>query len=214
MTRTQALVIGILVGGVALVFVSLAALLFFDPIASFLPASPTATPPPPTVTPTPTLPMFMPTASQVTPQLEPTATNTRVPTVTPRPALDPTPTVVFSLPTLAIRPTDTPVVIPPTRVLPSPTPTPSLTPIVSRQYSISFRAEDEEIVEGKCTDLKWETEGVEDVRLNGNSVDASGEKEVCPKEDTTYELTIKLLDSAQVERHNVTIRVKAKEDED
>jgi len=207
-TRGQAIIIGILTGGVVLVCIGLIAVMVFDPTA-LLPAPAAPTLPPPAATPTPTLPSFLPTASLETPVLEPTATFTRVPTATPRPPASPTPTVVFTLPTLPPRPTATQVVEEPIFIPPTSTPTPGPpTPIPPRSYSVSFRAQNETIVEGDCTNLEWETQGVSMIRLDGREVSASGDREVCPTADREYELTVQLPDN-RIESSRVRITVQA-----
>ncbi len=209
MTRTQAVIIAILAGFVALVFLGFVVLIFF-PYERLAPPAPTPIPPAPTVTPTPTFPNFMPTPAQETPVIEPTPTNTRLPTLTPTPFKTPTPTVVIKLPTR--RPTDTPIPTPTDTLVPSPTFTRPVPTPVPRQYRISFEAEESTIEEGDCTDLKWEAVGVTVVKLDGQNVNPSGERKVCPDEDTQYELTYELPGSNQLQTKTVKIRVEEKED--
>jgi len=209
-SRTQAIVIGLLVGVVALIFVGLVVLLVV-PLDQIFPAAPAPmpTPPPTVVPPTPTFPNFLPTPSQETPTpADPTPTNTRLPTLTPTQPRPPTPTVVFNLP--EPKPTDTPTLAP-TRI-PIPTDTPTVRPVtpVPRQYNISFKAEDSTITEGDCTDLEWKVTGAAGVQLDGRDVSPSGKKEVCPNRDTTYELTIEFPDRAQFENRTVRITVEEK----
>lgn len=212
MSRSQALVIGLLVGGVLLVFTLLAVFVLVDPVETFLPPTATPTPAPPTITPTPTLPNFLPTPAPEMPEPEPTATFTRVPTATPRPPVSPTPTVIISLPTLAVRPTATAVIVESPIIIPTATDTPRAPTLVpSRRYSVEFRAEDSTIEEGDCTDLVWQTEGVLLVTLNGQEVSASGRREVCPAENREYELRVQLPDSLRYESKTVKISVEEKE---
>lgn len=209
MTRSQALTIGLLMGGVLLVFMLLVVFVIVDPFETFLPPTATPTPAPPTITPTPTLPSFLPTRAPEMPEPEPTATFTRVPTATPRPPVPPTPTVVLSLPTLAIRPTATAVVIEEPVLVPTPTDTPGAPTLVpSRRFFVDFRARDSTIKKGDCTDLEWRTEGVSLVTLNGQEVPTSGRREVCPSENREYELRVQLLDSLRYERRTVRISVE------
>lgn len=214
MTRLQAITIGLLAGLVGLVCLAMIMLLFVDLSGPTLLSAPSPTLSlEPISLPTPTFPNFMPTAGLETPVVEPTPTNTRVPTVTPRPPQEPTPTVVFLLPTR--RPTDTPIPtpLPPpppptnTPVLPTPTPPP-------REYSISFWAEEPNLVQGECTDLEWDVIGATAVMLDGRSVDPSGDREVCPDEDASYQLTVQLPDNAQLEQRIVEISVEEKEEEE
>jgi hypothetical protein len=84
---------------------------------------------------------------------------------------------------------------------------------VPRQYEISFEADDSTIEEGDCTDLRWNAVGVTLVKLDGQSVSPSGKKEVCPDEDTKYELSYELPGSAQVQSRTVTVRVEEAEED-
>lgn len=209
MSRTQAIIIGLLVGTVALIFVGLIVLVVL-PSERFFPAATTPVSPPPTVvTPTPTFPNFLPTASLETPTpAEPTPTNTRLPTLTPTQPKPPTPTVLFNLPDP--KPTPTPTLVP--TLIPVPTNTPTVRPStpIPRQYSISFEADDSKITKGDCTDLKWNVSGAASVQLNGQSVSPSGKKEVCPDQDTEYRLTIQFPDRTQIENRTVKISVEEK----
>lgn len=207
MNRSQALVIGMLVGFVALVCVGMVVIVML-PYEQLFPPTSTPIPPSPTITPTPTFPKFLPTASLETPVIEPTPTNTRLPTFTPTVPKPPTPTVVIKLPTR--HPTDTPVPTPtltpappPTFTLPAPTPVP-------RQYSISFSADDTTLTKGECTNLKWQVTGTSLIQLNGEAVGPSGKREVCPKKDTEYKLTTGLPGSAEIKTTTVRITVKEK----
>lgn len=212
MSRSQALTIGLLMGGVLLVFTLLVVFVLVDPVETFLPPTATPTPAPLTITPTPTLPNFLPTPAPEMPEPEPTATFTRVPTATPRPPASPTPTVVLSLPTLAIRPTATAVIVDSPVFIPTPTDTPGAPTLVpSRRYSVEFRAEDSTIERGDCTDLEWQTEGVSLVTLDGREVSTSGSREVCPTEDREYELRVQFMDSLRYESKTVKISVEKKE---
>lgn len=213
MTRTQAVILAILIGLVTLVFIVLIVLLVFPFKRLSEPApAPTLSSPPTLVaiTPTPVLNDSLPTASLETPVIgPPTATNTRVPTVTPRLSNSaPTPTIEFQLPTPIRRPTATP---PPTPV-PPPTvtrvPPSALTPtLVPRQYSVSFKADPKTIERGKCTDLKWRVQGATSITLDGRDVNPSGSKEVCPTRTTSYKLTIQLPNSAALDTKRVEVKV-------
>lgn len=207
MTQKQALTISIIAGLVMLTFVVLIMLLVVPP-GELLPTTPTATPTP-RPTPTPTFPNFMPTPSFETPlPPEPTPTNTPVLAGTPPPSPSPTPTedidlsvlTPFVKPTATLTPTlaPTPTSVPPTATLP---------PV--RQYTISFSADDTTLEEDECTDLRWNVQGqVVLVQLNGQPVTATGVREVCPGDDTTYTLSTQLVGSARVERRTVTIAVE------
>lgn len=208
LTRSQAVVLSILMGLVVLVFIGLAAILLL-PGESILRSTltPTSTIPP---TATPTFPNFMPTAGGVSPTPgEPTPTNTRIPTATPLPTRTPRPTAIINLPTPVVRPTATPTA----RPLPIPTvagePSPTATPLVQRQYSVSFEAEQPSLASGECTDLVWRAEGVENLQLDGSSVGQTGRKKVCPDEDSSYRLTFQIAGSAEVGSREVEISVES-----
>jgi len=207
--RSQAVIIAILVGFVALVFMGMIVLLLF-PYERVFPPTPTATIPP-TITPTPTFQEFLPTPAPATPSVEPTATNTLVPTVTPSAPKDSTPTVVIELPAPQVRPTATPTSLP--TVTPGPTTAPfqpTSTPI-PRQFSVSFEADEPTIEKGECTDLEWEVQGASDIRLDGRPVGPSGDREVCPTRETTYRLSYQLPGSAAIQSTTITIKVEDKE---
>ena len=211
MTRKQALIIGVLIGFVMLACAGMVVVLRL-PYDRLLPPSPTPTPLPPTITPTPTRQSFLPTASLETPTpAEPTATNTRVPTSTPRPPRTPTPPVEIKLPTPkptpTTMPTPTPVVLPTNTAVPF---TPTSIPL---QYDIYFEADETTITQGDCTDLEWRVVGAAAVWLDGQSVSPAGQKEVCPSRDTSYELTVELPGSAQLRTSTVNIRVEEKQEE-
>ncbi|MFP4393664.1 MAG: hypothetical protein ACLFTI_00230 [Anaerolineales bacterium] len=101
----------------------------------------------------------------VTPMANDTPTPTSTPT--PQPAATATPT---------IRPTRTPTANP----SPSPTPTPR----------VQFWADQENLAAGTCTTLHWTTENIQAAHLNGEGVDGSSSKTVCPCEDVTYTLRV------------------------
>ncbi|MBI1879262.1 MAG: hypothetical protein HYR94_13765 [Chloroflexi bacterium] len=206
MTRSQALTIGVLAGFVVVVFAAMIVLLFVNPLTTFAPPPPTPAPPPSAATMTPTLPNFMPTPGPTATSPEPTPTNTRVPTVTPAPPKEPSPTVVFLLPTR--RPTATPTAPTSTPVPPTDTPIPVTPTYPPRRYSVSFEADETTIVKGKCTDLKWEVVGAVAVTLDGKSVEPEGKKEVCPDKDTEYKLTIQFPDQVRLENRTVEIKVE------
>ncbi len=211
MTRKQALIIGVLMGFVILACAGMLVVLQL-PYDRLVPPTATATPPPPTITPTPTRQSFLPTASLETPTpAEPTATNTRVPTSTPRPPRTPSPTVVINLPTP--RPTPTTIPTPTPVALPTNTATSIPPTSIPLQYNIYFEADETTITRGDCTDLEWRVVGAVSVRLDGQSVSPSGQKEVCPSRDTSYQLTIELPGSAQLQNRTVKITVEEKEAE-
>ena len=212
MTRSQAMIIAVLLGFVILVFIAAAAFIMFPFEEALLP-SPTATitPLPPTATPTATFPNPLPTASSEPPLA--TATNTRIPTVTPSPERTATPTVVIELNFPAPRHTATPRptnTLPPAPVVATATPEPGVTRPVSRQYSISFEARQTRIEEGDCTILQWRVDGALTITLDGKRVSRVDEKEVCPEKDTSYLLRAQLPDGVSQSR-SVTVFVSEKQ---
>jgi hypothetical protein len=125
---------------------------------------------------------------------EATSTHTPVPEGTE--VVEPTAVVT---PTLAATETPTPVATVP---LPTSTPTPTSLP----DAVIDFWADAGEIDAGKCTRLRWKVQNVQAVYLDDDGVVGEGSQEVCPCEDTTYILSVTLLDGAKTER-SVTVRV-------
>jgi hypothetical protein len=211
MTRAQALILSVLTGLLVLVCIGLFMLMFLP--GRLIPAFAPPTPLPPRPTPTPTFPKFLPTGSLYTPVLEPTATNTRVPTATPPPSKPPTPTIVFEV-TFPVKPTATPT---PIKIVPVATVPPSPTIEVvqgPRGYSISFEADETEIEKDDCTTIRWLVEGAETVILDNESVEFIGKKKVCPKFDTTYQLTVTRPHETELIIRKVKISIEEKEDED
>ncbi len=205
MTRSQILIIAVLAGFVALVFVGLVILLLANPIQPASPP-PTLVPPSATLMPTPTLPNFMPTAGPSATPLPPTPINTLVPTITPRPTHTPLPTVEFNLPTRV--PTDTPTSLPPTAAPPTSTPVEPTATLATLFYKFNFKATDSAMVKGECTHLEWEVIGAVAVTLDGSSVEPTGKKEVCPKKDTRYKMSVEFPDFSAPQEKTVEISVK------
>jgi hypothetical protein len=129
-----------------------------------------------------------------------TPTHTPVPESTE--VVEPTSSVT---PTLAVTetPTATATIPPPTRT-PTPTTTPTPPPL---EAVIEFGASAAEINAGDCAKLLWHTENVKAVHLDGVGVVGVGSKEVCPCEDSTYVLSVTLLDDTKTER-SFTLRVE------
>jgi hypothetical protein len=95
--------------------------------------------------------------------------------------------------------------------LPPPVPvvhTPTPSPISPRRYSVSFEAEQTELVEGECTDLEWRVEGPVQVWLDDEPVDPAGSKEVCPEEDTSYTLETQIAGTTEIRRTIIEILVE------
>jgi hypothetical protein len=59
---------------------------------------------------------------------------------------------------------------------------------------------------GECTRLEWSTANVDEVKLNDETVDQVGSREVCPYTTTTYDLTAYW--AGDMEKKSVTITVK------
>jgi len=211
MTRSQALILSVLTGLVVLVCIGLFMLILLP--GRLIPAFAPPTPLLPRPTPTPTFPKFLPTGSLHTPVLEPTATNTRVPTATPLPPKLPTPTIVFEV-TYPVKPTATPT---PVKIVPAATATPSPTTEAvpgSRGYSVSFEADETEIKKGDCTTIRWLVEGAEKVMLGNESVEFNGKKKVCPKVETTYQLTVTRPHETELIIRKIELSIMEEDDED
>lgn len=95
---------------------------------------------------------------------------------TPTPTLTQTPTLTATL-------TSTP---PPTVTS---TTTPTLTPTTIPEIRILFNADRTQIPAGECTILRWRITGAEQAALNGSSVLYENTREVCPQQDTTFQIT-------------------------
>ena len=160
-----------------------------------------------------TFPKFLPTGSLHTPVLDPTATNTRVATSTPAPAKTATPTVNFEL-KMPVKPTATPT---PVKIVPVATAIPSPTTAAvpgARGYSVSFEADETEIEKGDCTTIRWRVEGAESVILNNETVEFTGKKKVCPKFETTYQMTITRPGETELIIRKIEISIKKEDGED
>lgn len=211
MTRIQTLIIGGLTTIVAVVFLGLAVAVLYIPIETLpiIIVTPTRTPTTtPTITLTPTLPNFLPTASfTVSATPEPTAVNTRIPTSTPKPENTATSTIIFEVPTLRIIPSATSINTPrPRSTLPQRQEQPRRpTPRRPTGYQITFEADQPTLVEGDCTDIVWFVEGSNSVLLDGSPIAASGRKKVCPRKDTTYQLSVSLPNSTAFEIREIKI---------
>lgn len=83
-------------------------------------------------------------------------------------------------------PTDTP--IPPTNTSIPPTDTPAPTPVPAPEAW--FRLDENPILAGSCTMLRWDTSNAQEVYLDGDEVSIIGSREVCPTTATDYELRV------------------------
>jgi hypothetical protein len=80
---------------------------------------------------------------------------------------------------------------------------------VQLQYTVSFEAKDISLNSGDCTDLVWSVQGASNVQLDGDSVEPSGRKKVCPEEDKSYKLTFQVSGSTEIESREVKISVQS-----
>ena len=95
----------------------------------------------------------------------------------------------------------------------TPFPTPTPTPTPAPQPVLQFSAERTHMQPKQCTTLTWHTENIAQAYLvtndddwEGNEVDATGTREVCPKETTTYHLGALLADDSK-ESKSLTIQI-------
>lgn len=91
----------------------------------------------------------------------------------------------------------------------TPTPLPTQTP----SPGIQFSASPEQIQQGQCSTLAWETSNVKEVYVypqgenwQNYGVPGTGQQTVCPSTTTTYEMRVVKLDNS-VEIRNVTVNV-------
>ena len=115
---------------------------------------------------------------------------TRVPTWTPTIAVPPP---ITWTPTRTATPTRTPTA---TR---TPTGTPWPTP------AVIFSADKTSLKQGECTMLRWDVDNATSVLLDGQSVNNSATRQVCPTQTTTYDLHVQAT-AGDVDR-SVTINV-------
>jgi hypothetical protein len=105
-----------------------------------------------------------------------------------KPEPSPTPiiiTVVESATPVPVPSTEIPTITP-SPTVPSPTPiTPSVTPL---PIVIDFRSDDKVVISGSCTFLQWTVQNASHVYLEGIEVGSQGNRQVCPKQPTTYTL--------------------------
>jgi len=71
---------------------------------------------------------------------------------------------------------------------------------------IVFTADPPRIRLGECATLRWNVQGGLTVQLDGQGVDRSGQRQVCPKETTTYQLAVDL--GNRVKRSDASISVE------
>jgi len=207
-TKLEVFVLSLLAGLVTLVFIGLAVLIIVP-----FEALPTMAPAPTVVAPiillNPTQPSLLPTAVEVsaTDLVEPSPTNTRVPTVTPLPVKTATPIIAINIPTPIILPSDTPTLMPRPMATSTSVPMPTATRFIPLGYQITFSAEKMEVEKSKCTNLRWVVEGASTVTLDGDTVELSGKKKVCPDRNKTYRLEVTLPHEFVVETREVKIKI-------
>ena len=159
-------------------------------------ATPTATTTP-TNTPTQTL------THTLTPTFTATSTVTNTPTGTPTQTPTPTSTMTpTSLPTQTPTHTATPTATCTPTSTPTPTPTATPTPAAH----IAFWADATTVPAGSCTTIRWETENVQAVYLDGQGVPGDGSRQVCPCTPETHTLEVVLRDGSH-EVRTLTIDV-------
>ncbi len=87
-----------------------------------------------------------------------------------------------------------PTQVPPTPVPPTP------------DAQIVFTVDQPRIRQGDCTTLRWDVQGGISIRLDEQSVDRSGQRQVCPQETTTYQLAVDL--GNRVKSNDVSVSVE------
>jgi len=76
----------------------------------------------------------------------------------------------------------------------------------SAGYSINFWTDRDAIDAGQCTTLRWDVRNVQAVYLDGEGVAGVSQREVCPGDTKTYNLSVTKSDGGQ-ESRQVTVRV-------
>jgi hypothetical protein len=105
--------------------------------------------------------------------------------------------LIISRPSRTPTTSDTPVTPPPVVIEP---PADEPTRPLSRQYGLTFEADETRIEAGDCTVLRWRVDGAMVIELDGKRVSRSDQERVCPDEDTTYELSAQLPDGISESR--------------
>jgi len=72
--------------------------------------------------------------------------------------------------------------------------------------AVFFRADNETILAGDCTILRWDVQNIRQIELDGNLITVATDEQVCPTETTTYTLTVTYPDATQ-SQHQVIITV-------
>ncbi len=71
---------------------------------------------------------------------------------------------------------------------------------------IEFWADDFVVVQGNCTTLRWRMDNINSAFLDGQGVAGQDTRRVCPQDDTTYTMQVRLRDGSTVYRQ-VTVHV-------
>lgn len=88
---------------------------------------------------------------------------------------------------------------------PAPVPAPQPNP-VGGSPTISFTANPTSVQPGQCSTLRWDVDNVREVYFEGAGVAGHAEQQQCPTQDTTYTLTVILVDgSVRASTATVTI---------
>lgn len=136
----------------------------------------------PTDTPIPPTDTTLPTATSVPPMNTP-----EPPTATP--TSTPVPPTVTPVP---------PTAEPPTPIPPSPTPAPI----------VRFSADSELLIVGECTVLRWYTQNIDSVYIDGQPTIGESSQQVCPSQTTTYGLLVRFRDGSE-QTYSLTIHTSA-----
>jgi len=109
-------------------------------------------------------------------------------------------------------PTDTPIPtntpVPPTATSPPPTDTPPPAPTSTSPPPMPvvwFRLDNNPVAAGDCTMVRWDTTNALDVYLDGEPVDLSGGRQVCPTAPQEYHLRV--VGTSGEETHTLTLGV-------
>jgi hypothetical protein len=74
---------------------------------------------------------------------------------------------------------------------------------------ITFAADRTSLVAGECTTLRWHVPEGDNVVLNGQPINPSGQMDVCPTETTTYQLRVGTDDDANQQEITIVVEAEA-----
>ena len=80
-------------------------------------------------------------------------------------------------------------------------------PPVGTSTPLIFSADNNVLIAGQCTLLRWEIDNIDAVFFDGTSVSGRGFREVCPEQTTRYTLLVLYTDGEQVP-HFVVVEVR------